>query len=206
MSETVNAGRLRERVQLLACRETSEHTWQWMPLRQTWASIEQGTERNLFSSVGIGARSAQLILRRQELTGHHAILWGAQHLFLTAIVPLGRQYLQVSAALVEVVSCKGETYATKVDPEKNNRPRRVQGPVVCFPAVLTEKYVGYQRESSHAAASTTYVLVTPKEVRLTEGDLVTIQEGQAPGVYDVQGCHWLDPYKNEYEMTWKRDV
>ena len=45
---------------------------------------------NLFSAVGIGARGAELILRRQELTLHNALVWGGRHLFLTAIRPEGR--------------------------------------------------------------------------------------------------------------------
>ena len=77
---------------------------------------------------------------------------------------------------------------------------------VTFPAVLTEKYVRYEREDTHAESETAYVLVTGKPIELKEGDLVTVREGPARGTYHVQAAHWLDPYKSEYEMAWRGDV
>ena len=51
------------------------------PARRTWASITLQPKTNLFSKVGIGARGAAVIVRRQPLTLHHALRWGDTHLF-----------------------------------------------------------------------------------------------------------------------------
>ena len=75
-----------------------------------------------------------------------------------------------------------------------------------FPGVLTEKYVGYEREDTYAKTKRTLVLVTPKVVTIGEGDLVTVTQGPAQAVYNVQARHVLDEYKNEYEMTFSGDV
>ena len=48
--------------------------------------------------------------------------------------------------------------------------------------------------------------MTPKAVTLKEGDLVTVKEGPAAAVYNVQACHVLDEFKNEYEILFSRDV
>lgn len=200
----IDAGELREKVSVLELRETGPGVFAWMASRQTYGKVEVGTGRNLFSVVGIGARDVKIILRHQELSPHQAILWGGQHLFISSVVPKGRRHMEVSAAMVSVVPCKGETFKSRLG--AGNRPIREKGPEIQFPCILTEKYVGYEREASHATASVTYVLVTPKAVKLSEGDLVTISEGNAPGIYNIQKCHRLDDYKNEYEITFSRDV
>ena len=75
-----------------------------------------------------------------------------------------------------------------------------------FPGILTEKYVRYAPEETYAKTETAYVLVTPKLISLSPGDLVTVREGAAEGVYNVQVCHVLDPFKNEYEIVRRQDV
>ena len=48
--------------------------------------------------------------------------------------------------------------------------------------------------------------MTPKPIALKTGDLVTIQDGQAPGTYHVTVCHMLDEFKNEYEIAHREDA
>lgn len=162
------------------------------------------TKKNLFSSVGIGARGAELILRRQPLTLHNALLWGEQHLFLSAILPEGRLHLRVQAALVEPVTCLATRTEDTVG--EAGRPTTAETMRMTFPGVLTEKYARYEREETHAENETSYVLVVPKAIQLKASDLVTVQEGPAKAVYYVTICHVLDPYKNEYEIVWQGDV
>lgn len=200
----IDAGELREHITILKFQEISSGNWGWVPLSRRKASVEQGNGKNLFSSVGIGARDVKIILRRQELSPHQAILWKGQHIFISSVLPKGRQHIEVSAAMVAVVQCKGETFKSKLGP--GNRPIREKDGEIRFPGILTEKYVGYEREASHATASVTYVLVTPKVVKLSEGDLVTISEGNSSGVYNIQKSHRLDDYKNEYEIAFSHDV
>lgn len=200
----IGAGRLDQPLEVLELRQTSEGTWEWVPIRRAWAQVEQTSKTNLFSKVGVGARDAAIVLRTQPLTLYHALRWKGQHLFLTSITKLDRMHLDLQAALVSVVRCVGQGYTTTVGP--GNRPVKQPGPERTFPGVLTEKYVRYETEDSYAKAKRLLVLVTPKAVQLLEGDLVTVTEGPAAAVYNVQTSHVLDEYKNEYEIMYSRDI
>lgn len=205
MADTyVDAGSLSERLELLELRQTAEQTWEWVPIRRVWAKVEQTEKTNLFSKVGVGARDAAVVIRRQPLTLHQALRWKGQHLFLTSITKRDRMYLDVQTALVSVVTCIGQGYTTTVG--AGNRPEKQEKPEQTFPGVLTEKYVRYETEDSYAKAKRLLVLVTPKAVELLEGDLVTVTEGPAAAVYNVQTRHVLDEYKNEYEILYSRDI
>lgn len=204
MAEYIDAGKLGKPAQVLELQETAPGSWEWVLIRRAWASITVRDKLNLFSRVGIGARDAAVVVRRQPLTLHHALRSGGQHLFLTSIVPMGRNHMEVAAALVEPVQCVAKRYTTTVG--EGNRPQKHEAAPVTFPGVLTEKYVRHETEDTYARARRTLVLVTPKPIRLREGALVTVQEGPAAAVYNVQTCHVLDAYKNEYEMEYSRDV
>ncbi|KGF56646.1 hypothetical protein HMPREF9460_00879, partial [Flavonifractor plautii 1_3_50AFAA] len=71
MADYIDAGKLNQPVQVLELRETAPGVWEWAPARRTWASITLQPKTNLFSKVGIGARNAAVIVRRQPLTLHH---------------------------------------------------------------------------------------------------------------------------------------
>ena len=68
MADYIDAGKLNQPVQVLELRETAPGVWEWTPVRRTWASITFQSKTNLFSKVGIGARDAAVIVRRQALT------------------------------------------------------------------------------------------------------------------------------------------
>ena len=137
MSEQIDAGRLNKAVHVLELRETAPGAWEWGPIRRTWTMLTLQTKKNLFSSVGIGARGAELILRRQPLTLHNALLWGEQHLFLSAILPEGRLHLRVQAALVEPVTC----LATRTEDTVGEAGRPTTAEKMCI------------RDSPHPAAA-----------------------------------------------------
>lgn len=182
----VGAGSLSEPVQILDFRETEPGQWAWVPVRRAWAQVEQTARTNLFSKVGVGARDAAVVLRRQSLTLHQALSWKGQHLFLTSITDRGRMHLDVQAALVDLAECQA-------DPVED-------GPH--FPGVLTEKYVQHEQLEPLAVNTTAFVLVTPKAIDLEEGRLVDV----AGTPYEVQTAHRLDPCKNEYEIVRKGDL
>ncbi len=200
----IGAGKLDQPLEVLELRETSAGLWEWVAIRRAWGQVEQTAKTNLFSKVGVGARDAAVVLRTQPLTLHNALRWKGQHLFLTSITHRDRNHLDVAAALVEPVTCTAQGYTTKVG--EGNRPQKVERDPVTFPGVLTEKYVKYEKEDTFAKSRRGLVLVTAKPIRLREGDLVTVQAGPAAAVYNVQACHVLDAYKNEYEMEFSRDV
>lgn len=187
MRPSIDAGQLRDVLQVLELRESPEGTWTWQKVRKARGAVELSTRSNLFSAVGIGARGAEIILRRQALTLHQAILWGEQHLFLTAILPEGRLHLRVQAALVEPTECQAD-----MDQRGGIR----------FPGILTEKYMKWEQPEPYSVNRLSYVLVTPKPIQLQRGSLVGVS-----GInYEVQLAHTLDPCKNEYEIVRTEDL
>ena len=104
MADYIDAGKLNQPVQVLELRETAPGVWEWTPVRRTWASITFQSKTNLFFQGGYrGPGDAAVIVRRQALTLHYAPPLGAiPHLFLTSIVPMGRNHLEVDAAVVRV--------------------------------------------------------------------------------------------------------
>ena len=187
MKPSVDAGKLRDVLQVLELKESPEGTWTWQKVRKARGAVELSTGRNLFSSVGIGARGAEIILRRQPLTLHNALLWVEQHLFLSAILPEGRLHLRVQAALVEPTECQAD-----MDQRGGIR----------FPGILTEKYMKWEQPEPYSVNRLAYVLVTPKPIQLQRGSLVGVS-----GInYEVQLAHTLDPYKSEYEIVRTEDL
>ena len=184
MDVVIDAGRLSERLEVLELRETKPGAWSWETARKTWGQVEldAGQRKNLFSSVGIGARNASLVLRRQDLTLHNALRWKDQHLFLTTILPRGRGHLDVTAALV-----RPET--VRLVPDDGD-----QG--MAFPGVLTEKYLTHSQEWPMSINDLELVLVVPKVITLRPGRLVEC----SGATWEVLVPHELDEYKNEYEI------
>lgn len=184
----IGAGKLDQPLEVLELRETSAGVWEWSAIRRAWGQVEQTAKTNLFSKVGVGARDAAVVLRRQHLTLHNALRWKGQHLFLTAITSRDRNHLDVAAALVELVECRADA------------DERADG--TRFPGVLTEKYAKWDQPEPYSVNQLTYVLVTPKGIVLQRGGLVAVD-----GVnYEVQVAHTLDQYKNEYEIVRTEDL
>lgn len=150
--------------------------WEWQTVRRTWGQVTLTERKSVYSVHGIGAAGVTVILRRQPLTLDNALRWRGQHCLITAIRPLGRLYLSIDAALVELSQCRDTvTDAT-------------------FPAVMTEEYVQHQQLEPMAVDTHRRVLVTPKAVRLAPGPLVEVDGTPWP----VLTPYELDPHKNEY--------
>lgn len=185
----VDARRLRYPVQVLTP-GADANAGNWVPLRRAWSDAEPGSRQTIFSSVGLSARTELFTLRLQRLNPGDMILWAGQWYYVVDAVPKGRIFMAVTTAAVTPVSCTAETDSGSVS----------------FQAAITEKYVGHNMGDTHAEIAVTYVLVTPKAVALSPGDLVTLADGPVPGVYPVTCCHLLDSCKNEYEISRKADV
>ena len=136
MADYIDAGKLNQPVQVLELRETAPGVWEWTPVRRTWASITFQSKTNLFSKVGIGARDAAVIVRRQALTLHYALRWGDTHLFLTSIVPMGRNHLEVDAAVVRVETVR-QMGTQWYRPFRGCSPRSTSGTARSGPCRLT---------------------------------------------------------------------
>lgn len=174
---------------------TQEDTkYDWTPRKETWAKVERKAIKNIFSQVGIGADTAIFTIRKQQLSLHNALIWNGEHYFLTDIAEVDGMYYVVTTARVYLKICA----VTHITTEKNElkNPVAVKTETITFPAVLTEKYAGFEQREPQAITETTYVLVTPKAIDLQISDIVDV-EGKK---YTVQVAHTLDEYKNEYEV------
>lgn len=172
---TVDAGELRERIEVLELQRT-EKAYRWQPVRKSWAKAVLSNKRNHFSVHGIGAAGVTFTIRCQNLTLGHAFQHNGQHCFITGIFPEGRQHLRVEAALVVISQCEDKYTDTT------------------FPGIVTEEYHRHDQLEPQAVNTLRHVLVTPKDILLTPGRLVDV-DGVA---WPILTAHLLDPWKNEY--------
>lgn len=182
--EHIDAGKLDERVLVLALQETAENVWRWVEIRKTWASVEQSTRRNNWSVHGIGTTGVTLTVRRQDITLGHALQWRGQHCFITSLLPFGRNHLKVEAALVAVAECVDKASGLQ------------------FPGNMTEKYLGHEEREPYDVNMLRHVLVTPKAIELKPGRLVEVDGTPWP----ILVAHTLDPWHNEYELEREVDL
>ena len=194
----VLAGEMKEPATILQLSQQGD-TCEWQEAGHIWVKAEPQSKTNLFSKVGLGKKSIRFTMRKRELTLHDAIRWQGKHCFLTDIKEIDRMYLEVTAALIDPVSCVAFHTAQILD--DLNRPAFQDTRIAAFPGFLTEKYLSFEQKEVHAETKTTYVLVTPKAIVLQSGDLVQVGED----FYTVKIIHILDEYKNEYEITIGRD-
>lgn len=205
MKQFIDAGSLNQRATILQIQEVHPRVWNWVSVRNTWMAIDEKTIKNLFSSVGVGARGCELILRQQTLDCFYAIRYRDMHLLLTAVTPHGRGHLQVSAAKVHPLQCTAQREKDGLG--KNNRPITRKYKIATFPGILTDKYAGYQRLSTHAETTQTYVLVTPKQIVLEAGNILSFSAGPLhKSIGEITDVHLLEQYKNEYEFVIRKDV
>lgn len=171
-------------VEVLELVEDPTGTWTWRAVRKVWAKVALTASRKQYTAVGVWARGAELILRRQELTLHNALRWRGQHLFITSVLENDRDRLEVDAALVTVSACENDDGTVK------------------FPAVMTEKYLSHDQLEPHAVNYFRHVLVTPKVIALTPGKWVVVDGVDWP----ITVPHTLDPWHNEYELEREVDL
>ena len=198
---------LDDKVEVLTLQKTGDE-YRWERERSAWASVSTDSRSNVFSSVGTAAMGVTVTMRndgRFDLS--KAMRWAGKFLFPTAIeVGEARDRVAVKAAVCDFVSpCTATGYTTVLG--EGNRPQKVEKTPLTFPGIITGKWSGYEKTDTHAAEDDTIVLVTPKEIVLEVGDLVTIEEAVLQAVYNVQKRHLLSGInKNEYELAFSRDV
>lgn len=190
----MNALGMQDRLDVLELRfYAEERRYRYDVLRKTWAAPALSEKTNVFSKVGTGARDVVFTMRHSEDIAPGRILrWRrgdlTEYCFVTAVTPLDRNYDSVHAARVQLCDCLAEA---------NHDPQGAR-----FPAILTEKYVGHEQLDPLALNVTTYVLVCQKEITLKRGSIVEV-DGTP---YHVLLGHFLDAYKNEYEIQRTEDL
>lgn len=180
-------GDLRERITVLTLTETDDG-YAWTALRRTWANVQPDAGQNLFSKLGTGAPGVRMVLRRQPLTRGSLLLWRGRYVYISDVRPYGLGHVQLAGALVTLANCTGI-------------PGR-DAPEFRFPAVLAEKYVRHEQMDPYAVNALTYVLVTPPQIQLQRGSLVTVDLF----LYEVLLAHVLDPCQVEYALMRKVDL
>lgn len=178
MDKIIDAGQLQERVEVLHLQETAPRRYSWAVERRTWAAVELTGRRQIYSTYGAGTAGVKLTIRRQDISLAHALRWRGQHCHIVNISPLGRGYLTVEAALVEVSACA-------------DRHRDVE-----FPAILAERYLRFDELAPQDINVLRNVLITPKVINLTPGRLVEVAGVSWP----IRLAHTLGPYSNEFEI------
>lgn len=201
MSKVFNPGELNEKIYVLKIKEL-ESTYLWEKDSYLHAKVEQLTSNNLFSRVGLGAKSVKFTIRKKSnLTLHDAFSWKGKHCFLTDVVDIDRMYYEITAALIEPVLCTVERTKEPILGELNRPIYDESLHTIKFPACMTEKYIKQIQEQPMTTIESCYVLVTPKVIELINGELVTINDV----AYEVLVSHTLDDYKNEYEIKERRN-
>lgn len=197
----MNPGELNEKVYVLKMKKI-DNTYSWEQVSSLRAKTERLTSNNLFSRVGLGAKSVKFMIRKKrDLTLHDAFYWNGKHCFLTDIVDIDRMYYEVTAALIEPVLCTVERNKEPILGELNRPIYGESSHTIKFPVCMTEKYVKQIQEQPMTTIESCYVLVTPKVIELINGELVTINDV----AYEVLVSHTLDDYKNEYEIKERRN-
>lgn len=164
----------------------------WESIGAVWAGVEQTTKNTYLSSIGVGARAAEMVFRAESAPDMQtAIEWQGRMYYPTAIVRNDR------AAFVTVTAAQVELFAATLTPYRGRSTD-----FASFPAVLLERYLRYAQERPMAVLSESYVLVVPKAVELEVADLVQID---GLGKFHVDVPHRLDPNWNQYEITRKAE-
>lgn len=185
--KALQAGELREIVEVLTLTKDEQGNLSWTLLRKTWAQINLTDKRSLFSSVGTGTCKVQMVVRRQKLMQGGMLRWRGQTLYISTVMPRIPQHLDVNCAMVTVSECRRGADEGEAETK--------------FPGILTEKYVRHDQPDFHGEVTTDYVLVTPKKVSLSPGCVITC-DGK---YYRVLVPHELDEFKNEYEIRRRED-
>jgi len=178
-----------------------ENKYFWANNGGVWVQVVFDGKKNLFSAVGAGVRNGVFTMRLGCPVGmENALFYRGKHYFITNIKDLDRFYMEVTAAEVEPTPC---SYMERIVTwDEYNRPVEKDGETIAFPACITEKYAGFSQNSISAESEVTLVMVTPKVIDLPVGG--SVQIGDKP--FYVEAAHNLDAYKNEYEISQRRDV
>ena len=185
------AGRLDSRVTLYDL-TLAGAAYSWTTSGEVWAKANGSDKKTYLSSIGVGARSAEMLFRAESTpTMQNLLGWQGRFYFPTSIIQDDRAaFAEVIAAQVEPITATLSAYRPEVT-------------LKTFPAVLLEKYLKYMQERPMAIAQESYILIVPKAIALEVADLVSLP---GLGVFHVDVPHRLDPARNEYEITRQVDI
>jgi len=190
----MNPGILDQRIKVLEL-DKEKYKYSWEEKGKLWAGIEYSDKVNIFSKNGIGTKTMKFMVRASNISLFNALEWKDKHYFISDIKEYNRAFYEITTAQIEPRECK--LIKNYIKKDELNRPKSRLRAIYTFPGYLVEKYMGYQQLAPQAQNDLTYVLVTPKVIKLNVGDLVKIEDN----TYNVRIIHDLDEYKNEYEIN-----
>lgn len=175
----------------------------WQDVLSLFGEKEERHGLAIFSSHSTARYSSSRFLVRSEglVTLSMRLVEGQSSFLLTAITEKGQDFLELSAVQLPFASCSVSRMVEWAgDHKKSCRELRE---VLRFPGVLAEKYQRFEQGDPMAITQSGKILITPKEIVLAVGDLVTVG---SYGTFSVQVCHILDETRNEYEIHQRRDA
>lgn len=195
-----------KKAQLLRLEETKPNTFTWQPFKNIWINYQTDPRLNLFSKVGVGARSVIIKLQKdKDLTLSHSIAVDGRIHFISDILQDGALFQEIRCVNIKPTQCTAVREMPGEVDKETKRPSRGKKTNISFPAVLTEKYNRYNQLEPQIETQKILVMVTNKQILLEGSDLVYLA-GHGDKPYILQISHTLDEFQNEYEISRKVEL
>lgn len=174
--------------------------YRWNKIKRLWTHHEPSAKNIVFAATGVSAQGALFTMHPSPLTPHNLLEYQGEYYFITRVLRTSPVQMEVQGAQVNIFSCTSKWVKEAINPD--TKLMEYTHTKLLFPAVLTEKYLGYEKQEPMVKVIKTFVLVTPKEIILEESDIVYVEDQP----YVVVKCHLLGNYKHEYEVTREGDA
>ncbi len=183
----IKVGDMRERLSIHKTQTDETGNVQWIDAFKAWANVETTGKKIPYASTAASGDEICITMWKNLLTTSHLVLWGGRPYKPVSIAPYSQPgFIVVKAAKVLFVTC-----------EKENQ----EGEKFSFPGFLAEKWVKHQEKNPFDSNVMQYVLVTPKEVELESGAIIT----SGSESYHLLLGHTLEEDYNEYEIRRTED-
>jgi head-tail adaptor len=202
----MNPGMLNKRIsiQKLISSKIEYESFLWELESKLWAHKKVENRRCVFSKFGMSSDTTTVFTVRfnKNLNKNFSIVHENDFYIIVSIIDTEdkKQIQEVTAAKVILKTCE----IIRLVSEKGllNRPKDELKKIYEFPCCLAEKYIRNIQENVQSIIDETYILITPKGINIDNGDLAVID-----GVtYNILTSHTLDEFRNEYEITVKKEV
>ena len=183
----MHAGKLNERVTLLALTETAGG-FAYSDGNTVYAQATAAEKKTIVTARTVGTSAAQMVFRSGSAPEvMQALRWRDELYMVTSATQEDRLWTKVTAGKVQMFDAVAQIYS---------------GGEISFPAVLLERYIRQEEGRPMTVSAESYVLITPKKIALEHADLVSFSQ---LGIYHVDVVHRLDPHMNEYEISRRVD-
>lgn len=198
----MNPGELRSRL-IIQNLEVNNDGYSWSEISKLYCKKEIENKRSIFSKFGFATNeTAKFTVRfNKNISKHNSILHDNKHYLITSIIDIDNKHAFNEITTVQITPKECEVRRLSIVKDKLNRPSEEMNVVFKFPGYVVEKYNNYDQEKPQVVIKKTYILVTPKNIKLELADLIVIEDV----IYNVQIIHDLDEYINEYEITVEKD-